>query len=145
MKTYDFIPANDRAFLQWTANFLKQLESMLTRIGFPDGEYQFLSSQCDDFAAKLTLAEEPATRTKVAVSNKNAARKLLEKTIRRAVCNTPPQSIDELIHSTFDTHTPFTVDFDENQRGQKDYFILRRENTRGEKGPRSEIVSAVIP
>jgi hypothetical protein len=222
MKHNDFIPTNDRAFLQWSINFMKQLDSMLSRIGFPTDEYQLLSSQRDDFAAKLTLAEEPATRTKVAVSNKDAARKLHEKTIRQdvkeflnfnraltdgdrealglpiykttrtrapiakrhpdfdvdsseirrltihffdqenkhtrakpegqhgaeirwGVCDTPPQSVDELIHSTFDTHTPFTIDFDEKQRGQKIYFILRWENTRGEKGPWSEIASAVIP
>ncbi|MDR1524891.1 MAG: hypothetical protein LBS79_06510 [Tannerella sp.] len=65
--------------------------------------------------------------------------------IRWVILQEPPQSIDELIHSAFDTHTPFTLAFDEKQRGEKVYFILRWENTRGEKGPWSEIVSAVIP
>jgi hypothetical protein len=222
MKQHDFIPASDGAFLQWIINFLKQLSTMLTRIGFPTGEYQLLSTQRDDFAAKYALAGEPATRTKVTVANKNAARRLLEKTIRQdvkeflnfnrvvtdgdrealglpvhkttrtaapvaerhpdfdvdtgeirrlkvhffdqdknhtkakpegqhgaeirwAVCDTPPETIDELVHSAFDTRTPFALDFDENQRGRKVYFALRWENTRGLKGPWSPVTVSVIP
>jgi hypothetical protein len=222
MKTYDFIPANDRTFLQWVINFLKQLNAMLTRIGFPTSEYQLLSTQRDDFATKLALSEEPATRTKVTIANKNVARRLLEKTIRLdikeflnfnraltdgdrealglpvykttrtpasiaerhpdfdvytgeirrldihffdqekdhtkakpegqhgaeirwAICETPPEIIDDLVHSAFDTRTPFTLDFDENQRGKTVYFALRWENTRGLKGPWSPIIPAIIP
>jgi hypothetical protein len=65
--------------------------------------------------------------------------------IRWAILAAPPTKIDDLIHSAFDTHTPFTLDFDEDQRGKTVYFCLRWENTRGEKGPWSEIVSAIIP
>ncbi|MDR0743629.1 MAG: hypothetical protein LBF05_04640, partial [Tannerella sp.] len=65
--------------------------------------------------------------------------------IRWAILSAPPGSIDELIHSSFVIHTPFTLTFDESERGKKVYFILRWENTRGQKGPWSEIVSAVIP
>lgn len=38
-----------------------------------------------------------------------------------------------------------TLTFDENQRGKTVYFALRWENTRGEKGPWSQIVSSIIP
>jgi hypothetical protein len=55
---------------------------MLSRLGFPSTEYQVLTSQRDDFSAKLTLAEEPATSMKVTVKNKNLAHKLFEMTIR---------------------------------------------------------------
>jgi hypothetical protein len=65
--------------------------------------------------------------------------------IRWAILDTPPASIEELIFSSFDTRTPFTLSFDENQRGETVYFCLRWENTRGEKGPWSTIVSAIIP
>jgi hypothetical protein len=65
--------------------------------------------------------------------------------IRWAILGSPPTKIDDLIHSSFDTRTPFTLQFDEDQRGQKIYFCLCWENTRGEKGPWSEIISAVIP
>jgi hypothetical protein len=53
--------------------------------------------------------------------------------------------VEDLIHSAFDTRSPFTLSFDENQRGKTVYFCLRWENTRGEKGPWSEIVSGIIP
>ncbi|MDR1983315.1 MAG: hypothetical protein LBQ28_00590 [Prevotellaceae bacterium] len=65
--------------------------------------------------------------------------------IKWAILESPPASLTELTNSGFDTHTPFTLEFDENQRGQTVYFCLCWENTRGEKGPWSEIVSAIIP
>ncbi|MDR2292639.1 MAG: hypothetical protein LBE11_04100 [Prevotellaceae bacterium] len=65
--------------------------------------------------------------------------------IRWAILDAPPVSIGDLIRSSFDTHTPFTFEFDENQRGLTVYFCLCWENTRGEKGPWSEIISAVVP
>ena len=65
--------------------------------------------------------------------------------IRWAILGSPPTKIDDLVHSSFDTRTPFTLQFDEDQRGKTVYFCLCWENTRGEKGPWSEIVSAIIP
>jgi hypothetical protein len=65
--------------------------------------------------------------------------------IRWAILDMPPASVADLIHSSFDTHTPFTLEFDENQRGKTVYFCLCWENTRGEKGPWSEIGNAIIP
>jgi hypothetical protein len=65
--------------------------------------------------------------------------------IRWAILDTPPAEISELTNSGFDTHTPFTLEFNESQRGKAVYFCMRWENTRGDKGPWSEIVSAIIP
>ncbi|EIP98128.1 hypothetical protein OpiT1DRAFT_02579 [Opitutaceae bacterium TAV1] len=62
-----------------------------------------------------------------------------------AILDAPPGSVDDLIRSRFDTHSPFTLAFDESQRGKTVYFCLRWENTRGEKGPWSPIVSAIVP
>jgi hypothetical protein len=62
-----------------------------------------------------------------------------------AILDHPPLSVDELIHSSFDTRSPFTLTFTESERGKAVYFCLRWENTRGEKGPWSEIVMAIIP
>jgi hypothetical protein len=56
-----------------------------------------------------------------------------------------PESISLLPHSSFDTHTPFELEFEEFERGKKVWFALRWENTKGEKGPWSEIFNAVIP
>ena len=61
------------------------------------------------------------------------------------VSDTPPTRWDELLHSNIDTNSPFTLSFEHDQRGRTLYFALRWENTRGEKGPWSEIQSAIIP
>ena len=65
--------------------------------------------------------------------------------IRWAILDTPPVDVADLIHSSFDTRTPFTLEFEGHERGKTVYFCLCWENTRGEKGPWSEIQSAIIP
>jgi hypothetical protein len=62
-----------------------------------------------------------------------------------AILGSPPVNVDDLRHSAFATRAPFALEFDESERGRTVYFCLRWENTRGEKGPWSEIVSAIIP
>ncbi|MDR2773821.1 MAG: hypothetical protein LBC19_03595 [Tannerella sp.] len=53
--------------------------------------------------------------------------------------------LDELTNSSFDTNSPFTLEFTDRQRGKVLYFALRWENTRGEKGPFGPVLNAVIP
>jgi hypothetical protein len=65
--------------------------------------------------------------------------------IRWAILASPPASVNDLSRSAFDTNSPFTLEFDETERGKTVYFCLCWENTRGEKGPWGEIVSAIIP
>jgi hypothetical protein len=65
--------------------------------------------------------------------------------IRWGILDAAPASINDLTRSGFDTHTPFSLDFDESERGKCAYFCLRWENTRGEKGPWSEIMMAIVP
>ncbi|MDR1273488.1 MAG: hypothetical protein LBK12_02965, partial [Odoribacteraceae bacterium] len=65
--------------------------------------------------------------------------------IRWAISETPVVNVDDLTHSAFDTRTPFNLEFRGEERGKAVYFCLRWENTRGEKGPWSEIQSAIIP
>jgi hypothetical protein len=65
--------------------------------------------------------------------------------IRHAILDAPPTSTDDLIHSDFSTRSSYTFIFDENQRGKTVWFRLRWENTRGQKGPWSELYSAIIP
>ncbi|MDR0699041.1 MAG: hypothetical protein LBG28_07480 [Tannerella sp.] len=52
---------------------------------------------------------------------------------------------DDLPHSSFDTRSPFRLEFKGEERGKTVWFCLWWENTRGEKGPWSEIVSAIVP
>jgi hypothetical protein len=62
-----------------------------------------------------------------------------------AILDTPTTDWALLTHSSFDTHTPFRLSFEGPDRGKTLFFALRWENTRGEKGPWSEIQSAIIP
>jgi hypothetical protein len=62
-----------------------------------------------------------------------------------ALSDTPVTRWDELLHSSVDTNSPFTLVFENDQRGKTVYFATRWENTRGEKGPWSEITGAIIP
>ncbi|MDR1053035.1 MAG: hypothetical protein LBL39_02575 [Planctomycetaceae bacterium] len=62
-----------------------------------------------------------------------------------AILDTPPTDVSELTNSSFSTRSPLILDFKESQRGKTIYFCLRWENTRGEKGPWSEIYNTIIP
>ncbi|MDR3133544.1 MAG: hypothetical protein LBU42_05915 [Prevotellaceae bacterium] len=61
------------------------------------------------------------------------------------ISDVAPARWEDLRHSTFDTHAPLTLSFENDQRGKTLYFALRWENTRGEKGPWSTMASAIIP
>ena len=65
--------------------------------------------------------------------------------IRYAILDSPPTSNDDLIRSEFSTRWYHVFNFDESKRGKTIYFCLRWENTRGEKGPWSDIINTVIP
>jgi hypothetical protein len=65
--------------------------------------------------------------------------------IRWMISAEPIINILDLLHSSFDTHTPVTLEFTGDQHDKTVYLALCRENTRGVKGPWSEIVSAIVP
>jgi hypothetical protein len=65
--------------------------------------------------------------------------------IRWDVRDTPPTEVTDLTQSSFDTHSPYTLEFEESQRGKTVWFCLRWENTKGEKGPWGELTYAIIP
>jgi hypothetical protein len=56
-----------------------------------------------------------------------------------------PADWDDLIHSSFCTRSPLRLSFKATDRGKNLYFALRWQNTRGLKGPWSEITSTIIP
>ena len=65
--------------------------------------------------------------------------------IKWGVSATKPEGPDALPHSSFDTHTPFVLEFSEAERGNIVYFCLRWENTTGAKGPWGDMGMAVVP
>jgi hypothetical protein len=62
-----------------------------------------------------------------------------------ATLDTPPVSPTALTHSVLATHTPFTLEFTEEERGKTVYLAICWQNEKGEKGPWSEIESAIVP
>jgi hypothetical protein len=62
-----------------------------------------------------------------------------------AVLDTPPVSPAALTLSALATHTPFTLEFTEEERGKKVYVAICWQNEKGQKGPWSEIESAIVP
>jgi hypothetical protein len=65
--------------------------------------------------------------------------------LRWIILDSPPRDWSQLTNSMFDTKAPMRLVFSGEQRGKIVYFALRWENNVGEKGPWSEIYTAVIP
>jgi hypothetical protein len=65
--------------------------------------------------------------------------------VASVISDTKPAEMDDFTRSAFDTHTPLTLTFKESERGKTLWFAARWENTTGQKGPWSEIQSAIIP
>jgi hypothetical protein len=65
--------------------------------------------------------------------------------IRWLIALEPPINWTELTNSSFTTHSPCILSFAREQRGNRLFFALRWENTRGIKGPWSDIESTIIP
>jgi hypothetical protein len=217
----DFMPAADSKLLAWLKALIAYLLLKCAEWNVPQEEVNALNLLITEFENALAVVENPATRTKVTVQEKNSIRKAVKgktrfilkafvtynpavtdvdrdamglpihKTGRTpvpviltvpfaevelpsqavveihfrdsesprrakpagahgveiawAVLETPPEDWKELIHSSFDTKTPYRLTFDGAERGKFLYFALRWENTRGEKGPWSGIYNTIIP
>ncbi|MDR1154163.1 MAG: hypothetical protein LBL04_05580 [Bacteroidales bacterium] len=88
MSSIDFLPKNDRNLLQWVVNFLTYLmtaTAMMMRFNFPQAVYDRLAALRNEFAQKLDVAENPATRTKLSIQAKNTAKKALKADVRLSV------------------------------------------------------------
>ncbi|MDR0738468.1 MAG: hypothetical protein LBF39_05280, partial [Prevotellaceae bacterium] len=85
MKSKHFFPTKDDLFLQWVISFLENLLQIMTRVNFPQDEYQRLLQLRDAYSTALAAAKNPATRTKAAVQLKNDTKKELENTLRQDI------------------------------------------------------------
>jgi hypothetical protein len=59
--------------------------------------------------------------------------------------NTPPESPEELEHHLMASRTPFTLHFDDPERGKTIQIALCWQNERGIRGAWSEYKSAIVP
>jgi hypothetical protein len=62
-----------------------------------------------------------------------------------AVLDAPPADPNALTRSVLATRTPHTLEFTEEERGKTVYVAICWQNEKGEKGPWSEIESAIVP
>jgi hypothetical protein len=65
--------------------------------------------------------------------------------LRWAILPEPPKSHADLVHSEFDTRSPYMFQFDLPDAGKTLYICARWENTTGQKGPWNKIESVIIP
>ena len=62
-----------------------------------------------------------------------------------AVLDAPPADVNALTRSVLATRTPHILEFTEEERGKTVYVAISWQNEKGEKGPWSEIESAIVP
>jgi hypothetical protein len=56
-----------------------------------------------------------------------------------------PVFYDDLVRSSFDTSSPFVLQLSDHDRGKFNHMAFRWENTRGDKGPFTEIFQVMVP
>lgn len=74
MPSGDFIPTGDTAFRNWSLNFSTLITASPTTYGLVAGDATAYAALHSTYAAALTAATDPATRTSVTVAAKDAAR-----------------------------------------------------------------------
>jgi hypothetical protein len=62
-----------------------------------------------------------------------------------AVLDAPPADHSALTSSVLATRTPHILEFTEEERGKTVYVAICWQNEKGQKGPWSEIESAIVP
>ena len=62
-----------------------------------------------------------------------------------AVLDAPPADPGALTRTVLATRTPYTLAFTEEERGKTVYIAICWQNEKGERGPWSEIESAIVP
>jgi len=61
------------------------------------------------------------------------------------ITDAPPANPEDLTHHIMASRRPFTLHFDESERGQKVFMTLCWQNERGIRGAWAEYKSAIIP
>jgi hypothetical protein len=59
--------------------------------------------------------------------------------------DTPPVDAEDLHNALFTKRSSMVYNFEESDRGKQVYFVACWENAKGERGPWSDIVSAIVP
>lgn len=140
-----------RSFVaQWLANNTKVTDSDRTRMGLtvktgtrtatpvpttsPEGAIDFSVRM----QHTINFSDEASPRSKAKPTGVHGCE------IYMKVDGEAPKDIAELTYVATDTATPYVVKFDGNKAGKMVYYWLRWVNTRGECGPWSITVSAMV-
>ena len=83
MNNKDYIPTVETRFLIWSENYVNVLASNASRWSIPDSAVSRLHGLNTEYKEKYSVAENPATRTRVAIQAKNDAKKSFIAGIRR--------------------------------------------------------------
>ena len=83
MKSKDYVPKMETRFLIWSDNYVNVLIGNAGRWGISESNLSKLNELNTVFKEKYSIAENPATRTKVAIQAKNDAKKAFTADIRR--------------------------------------------------------------
>jgi hypothetical protein len=85
------------------------------------------------------------TIRRVIIDFRGKQRGILGIIIRYGIVDAPPTSVEKLPNSALASTSPYTLAFTEAQRGKRVYFCLAWQNTKGQLGPWSEFLSAIVP
>jgi hypothetical protein len=92
-----------------------------------------------DFRRLKVVFHDMGSKSKAKPSGVNGA------VIIYAVLETPPATPDVLNRSVLATRTPHILEFAEEERGKTVYVAICWQNEKGQRGPWSEIESAIVP
>jgi hypothetical protein len=80
-----FIPEAQEAFHDWSDNFIARLSEIGAETLMPPNEYHELMRLWDDYNKKYDLADNPETKTAIAIHDRNRAREVYETDLRRLI------------------------------------------------------------
>ncbi|MDR2139872.1 MAG: hypothetical protein LBP50_10030 [Tannerella sp.] len=92
-----------------------------------------------DFRRLKLLFRDMGSRSRAKPGGVNGA------VVAYAVLDAPPASPEALTRNVLATRTPYMLEFTEDERGKTVYVALCWQNVKGQRGPWSEIGSAVVP
>ena len=82
MATSNYPPNREADLVPWSANFDQKITASASTYGLTAAQATSYGTKHDDFVAKWNVCQNPATKTKVAVEQKNASKAVLISEIR---------------------------------------------------------------
>ena len=116
----DFIPTTDRAFNGWQGNLMLKVAARATELNIPSDVLAAVQAQATRWNTAYALAEDPSTRTKGAVKEKQEARDAYEHGLRQLIrtyltyslvlTDQDREDMGLPVHKTTRTHAPVASD-----------------------------------